>query len=174
MATAEKEAIVKDVAGKFEEAKSVFLTDFKGLNVQEISELRRAFAGANVQYRVVKNTLARLSAQSAGCDEILEYLEGPTALAFGMDDPSAPAKVISEFTKKNDKLKVRACLFDGVVFGEERVKDLASLPSREGVLGQLVGVLQAPISNLAFSLNGILSKFVYALDAVREQKEKQS
>ncbi len=174
MPTAEKEAIVADVAEQLSKASSIFLTDYKGLNVEEITKLRQAFAGANVEYRVVKNTLAKLSAKSAGCDDIVEYLQGPTALAFGMDDPVAPARVISEFSKKNEKLTVRACLFEGVLFGEERVAELASLPSRDEVLGQLVGVLQAPISNLAYALNGVLSKLVYALDAVKEKKENES
>ncbi len=174
MPTAEKEARVAEVAEQLTQAKSVFLTDFQGLNVQEINELRRAFAGVNVEYRVVKNTLARLSAKSADCEEILQYLDGPTAMAFGMDDPVAPAKVITDYAKKNDKLKVRACLFEGVLFGEDRVKEIAALPSREAVLAQLLGVLKAPVSNLAFSLNAVLSKLAYALEAVREQKEKES
>ncbi len=171
MPTPEKEAVVAEVAEQLQQANSIFLTDFTGLNVQELGELRKSFREVQVKYRVVKNTLTKLSAKEAGCDDLVEYFIGPTGLAFGMDDPAAPAKVIRDFAKKNDKLKVRACLFEGVLFGEERVAELADLPSREGVLGQLVGVLQAPVSNLAFSLNGILSKLVYALDAVKEQKE---
>ncbi|MFQ5648380.1 MAG: 50S ribosomal protein L10 [bacterium] len=171
MPTAEKEAAVAEVAEQLSQAKSVFLTDYRGLNVQEINELRRAFAGAKVEYRVVKNTLARLSAKSAGCEQILEYLEGPTAMAFGMDDPTAPAKVIREYSRKNDKLKVRACLFEGVLFGEDRLNEIATLPSRSEILAQLSGVLQAPLSKLVYSLNGVISKLVYALQAVKEQKE---
>jgi len=174
MPTPEKEAVVAEVAEQLKEANSVFLTDFTGLNVEEISELRRAFSGAQVKYRVVKNTLAKLSSKAAGCEDIVDYLEGPTGLAFGMDDPAAPAKVINDFIKKHQKLSVRACLFEGTLFGEERMADLASLPSREEALSQLASVLQAPISNFAFSLNAVLSKLVYALDAVREQKEQDS
>lgn len=174
MPTPEKEATVAEIAEQMKRANSVFLTDFKGLNVQEISELRKAFAGVQVEYRVVKNTLAKLSIKQAGCEELESYFEGPTALAFGMEDPTAPAKVIKDFSKKNEKLSVRACLFEGELFGEERVADLANLPSRDEVMGQLVGVLQAPISNLAFSLNAVISKLAYALNAVKEQKENES
>ena len=173
MALVEKETAVKEIAEKIRESKSVFLTDYKGLNVQEISNLRRSFREASVEYKVVKNTLTKLSAKEAGFEELNDYLEGPTAMAFGLDDPAAPAKVIKEFTKKNDKLTVKACLFEGTLLGEDQLSNLASLPSRDEVVGQLAGVLNAPISNLAFALNGILSQVVYALNAVKNQKENQ-
>jgi len=174
MPTAEKEAVVAEVAEKMKNANSIFLTDFIGLNVQEITDLRRAFSGVQVEYRVVKNTLTRLSAKEAGCEDLLEYLEGPTAMAFGMDDPTAPAKVIKEFSKKHDKLRARACLFEGVLFGEDKLDRIANLPSRHQILCTLTGVLQAPMSNLAFALNGVISNLVYSLDAVRKQKENNS
>ena len=174
MPTAEKEAVVAEVAAQMRDANSIFLTDFIGLNVEQITELRHAFASEQVEYRVVKNTLARLSAKKADCENLLEYIDGPTAMAFGMDDPTAPAKVIKEFSKKNDFLKARACLFEGVMFGEEKLAEIASLPSRHQILSTLTGVLQAPLSNLAFALNGVVGKLVYALDAVREQKENES
>ena len=148
MPTPQKEEIVKEVAESLNKAKSVFLTDFKGLNVAEANSLRRAFSEQSVEFRVVKNTLARLSVKEAGCHELLEFLEGPTALAFGMDDPVAPAKVIKEFSKSSDKLELKACLFEGVLIGADQIGRLANLPSREGLLGQLVGVLNAPISKL--------------------------
>ncbi|RMF62558.1 MAG: 50S ribosomal protein L10 [Calditrichaeota bacterium] len=174
MPTTQKVAVVEQVAEQLNQAKSVFLTDFSGLNVEEMNELRRAFGGANVQYRVVKNTLARLSVKSAGCEELLDFLEGPTGIAFGMDDPAAPAKVIHAFSRKSDKLNVKACLFEGVLMDSERLQDLATLPSRPEMLGRLSGVLNAPLSNLVYSLNGLLSKLVYALDAVKRQKEDGS
>lgn len=174
MATPEKERIVAEVSDKMSQAKSVFLADFTGLNVQEASDLRRAFREAAVEYRVVKNTLARLSVKAVGHDGLLEYFQGPTAIAFGMGDPAAPAKVLKKFEKQTDKVKVKACLFEGTMIGSDKLSDLASLPSRDEVLGQLVSVLNAPISNLAFALNGVTSKLAYALDAVRKQKEENS
>ncbi len=174
MPTAEKEAAVERISKQLSESKSVYLTDFTGLNVEEITKLRRAFSGAQVEYRVVKNTLAKLSAKEAGCEDIIEHLSGPVAMAFGVDDPVAPAKVIKEFSKKNDKLKLKACLFEGVLFGEDKLDQIANLPTRDEILSKVCNVLNAPISNLAFSLNGVLSKLVYAMNAVKEQKENQS
>jgi large subunit ribosomal protein L10 len=174
MSTVEKQTVVKEVAETIGEAKSVFLTDFTGLNVQEVSELRRAFKQQSVKYRVVKNTLARLSAKEAGYEELLTFLEGPTGMAFGMEDPGAPAKVIKQFTKNKDKLKVKACLFEGVLVGAEQLGNLATLPSRDELLAQLLGTLNAPLSNLVFSLNGIICKLVYTLNAVKAQKEENN
>jgi len=172
MPTPQKEAIVAEITEQLNEAKSVFLTDFKGLNVDEINDLRRVFTGASVQYRVVKNSLARLSVKEAGCDELLEYLDGPTAIAFGMDDPAAPARVIKKFAKDSGKLSVKVGLMDGVLIDSTRVNEIASLPSKVQLLGQLSGVLNAPLSNLVLSLNAILSKLVFALNAVKENKDE--
>jgi len=174
MPTAEKVAAVEKMTKQLSESKSVFLTDFTGLNVEEITELRRAFSGVQVEYKVVKNTLAKRSAKEAGCEDIVEYLNGPVAMAFGIEDPVAPAKVIKEFSKKNEKLKLKACLFEGVMFGEDKLDQIANLPTRDEVLAKVCGVLNAPIANLAFALNGVLSQFVYAINAVKEQKENQS
>ena len=172
MPTPQKEAIVAEITEQLNEAKSVFLTDFKGLNVDEINDLRREFTSASVQYRVVKNSLARRSIKEAGCDELLEYLEGPIAIAFGMDDPVAPARVIKKFAKNSDKLSVKVGLMDGVLIDSTRFDEIASLPSRVQLLGQLSGVLNAPLSNLVLSLNAILSKLVFALNAVKENKDE--
>lgn len=171
MPTAEKIAIVDEITKRFKESKSVFLTDFTGLNVEQMTELRRAFRNAAVHYEVVKNTLAQRSAQSANYDAITSYLEGPTGLAFGIEDPSAPARVINDFKKVSDKLQIKACLFEGVLIGPERVAEIANLPPKNVLLGQVLGVLNAPLSKLAFSLNAVLSKLAYAVDAVRKQKE---
>ncbi len=172
MPTPQKEAIVAEITQKLNEAKSIFLTDFKGLNVDQINDLRRAFTDASVQYRVVKNTLARLSLKEAGRDELLEYLDGPTAIAFGMDDPAAPARVIKKFSKDSDKISVKVGLFEGVLIDSTRFNEIASLPSKVQLLGQLSGVLNAPLSNLVLSLNAILSKFVFALNAVKGNKNE--
>jgi len=172
MPTEQKVETVAQVAEQIKEAKSVWLTDFTGLNVEEISELRRAFRGASVEYRVVKNTLARLSMKSAGHEEMIEYLEGPTAMAFGMADPVAPARVIKAFSKKSDKVKIKVCLFEGTLIGTDKLEAIANLPTRHELLGQLVGVLNAPLSNFVGALSGVMSKLVYALDAVKKQKEE--
>ncbi len=171
MPTAEKVTVVDEITKRFKESKSVFLTDFTGLNVAQITELRRAFKRASVHYEVVKNTLARRSAQSANCDAIVDFLEGPTALAFGISDPSAPAKVIKDFKKSSEKFRIKACIFEGVLIGPERIEEIANLPSRPVLLAQVLGGLNAPISKLAVTLNAVLTKLALAVDAVRNQKE---
>ncbi|NIR51065.1 50S ribosomal protein L10 [candidate division KSB1 bacterium] len=174
MPKAEKIARVEELSKKLDEASSVFLTDFTGLNVQDIDELRRTFSAASVRYEVVKNTLARLSVQEAGCDGLLEFLEGPTAMAFGTEDPAAPARVIKEYSKKNENLKFKAGLFDGVLIGADQIDEIANLPTKEVLLSRLAGALGAPLSNLAGSLNGILSGLATVIDAVRQQKEESN
>lgn len=173
MPTAKKVDTVEEITNNINAAKSVFLTDFIGLNVAEISELRRSFRAQEVKYQVVKNTLARLSVKSAGYDQILDCLEGPTAFAYGTVDPAAPARVIKEFTKKIDKLKIKGCIFEGVLIDVNRANELANLPTQQVLLAQIMGALKSPISNLVYSLGGMLSKLVYALDSLKKQKEQQ-
>ncbi|MFQ5641507.1 MAG: 50S ribosomal protein L10 [bacterium] len=174
MPNPQKIEIVEQLTKKISEASSVYLTDFTGLNVQEINDLRRSFKGASVEYLVIKNTLARLSVKSAGFDDLLEYLDGPTAMAFGVDDPVAPARVMKEFKKNNDKLKYKACLLDGVLFGADRVEEIANLPTKEVLLARLMGSLNAPLTNLVSVLNGLLTQLVTALDAVQKLKEEST
>jgi large subunit ribosomal protein L10 len=171
MPTPQKEATVSEVAGKLKEAKSIFLTDFTGLSVADINQLRRNFRDSKVEYRVVKNTLARLSAREAGLEVILPYLEGPTALALGMGDPIAPAKVIQEFIRGRETPKVKACVVEGQLFEGERLKEIADLPSREQLLAGLAAGLNAPLSKLVSTLQATMQNLVFALDALREKKE---
>lgn len=170
----EKVAAVEALAEKLKNAKSVFLTDFTGLNVEEMNRLRKSCRGAMVEYKVVKNTLARLSAKSAGYEDLLPYLEGPTAFAFGLEDPSAPAKVITDFAKTLDKPKIKACIFEGVLIGTDRIEEIINLPTRDELLAKLLGNLNAPLFGLASVLSGLLRNFVYALQAVKDKKEQSS
>lgn len=174
MPTAEKIAKVEELSQKLKEASGVYLTDFTGLNVEEMNELRKTLRQASVQYQVVKNTLARLSVQAAGCEELLEYLDGPTAMAFGVDDPAAPARLLKEFQKKNDKLKFKACLLDGVLIGAEGIDEIANLPTKDVLLVQLVTALNHPIQSLVSSLHAVLANFVTVLDEVRKKKESEA
>lgn len=170
----EKIAAVEKIAEKLKQAKSVFLTDFSGLNVEEINELRRSFREASVEYRVVKNTLARLSTKSAGYEELLDYLEGPTALAFGVKDPTAPAKVITKFAENKEKPTIKACMFEGVLIGTDRIDEIINLRSKEELLAKCASTLNAPLSGFVSTLNSILRSLVYVLDDVKNQKEKSN
>ncbi len=168
---AEKEALVEEVKDKMERAKSAVLTDYRGLNVSESTELRRKLRDEQVEYRVIKNTMARFAVRDLGLDEMIEYLEGPTAIAFSYEDPAAAPKVLSEYAKKNKKLKIKAGLLAGVLIDAEGIQSLANLPSREVLLSKVAMAMQSPVSSFVSVLHAPIRDFVYVLDSVRQQKE---
>ncbi len=168
----EKQEAVAQIVAKFTSAKSVFLTDYSGLTVEAITNLRRNLRKSQVEFQVSKNTLARIAAQQVGYKDLVPHLEGPTALAFGMGDPAAPAKVLTDFLKTNEKPKVKAIIFEGKYFDAKSMSEIATLPSREQLLARLLGSLNSPITGLASSLSGIIRKLAYALNAVAESKQK--
>jgi large subunit ribosomal protein L10 len=157
-----KQVQVQDIAEKFKAAASVVVVDYRGLNVTQVTELRKQLREAGVEFKVYKNSLTRRATEIAGIDGVNEYLTGPNAIAFSNEDVIAPAKIINDFAKKNDKLEIKAGIIEGTVSSAEDVKALAELPSREGLLSMLLSVLQAPVRN-----------FALATKAVAEQKEEQ-
>ena len=157
-----KKQVVSEVAAKLRESKSTIVVDYRGLNVAEVTELRKQLREAGVEFKVYKNTLTRRAAEEAGLAGLNEALTGPNAIAFSVEDVIAPAKVINDFAKKHDALEIKAGVIEGNVATVEEVKALAELPSREGLLSMLLSVLQAPIRN-----------FALATKAVAEQKEEQ-
>ncbi len=171
MAHAEKEAVVRQVADIFKKAKSVFVTDFTGLNVEQTMALRMKFRESKVGYVVVKNTLARIAAEQAGCSDLGKYLKGPSAIAYSFDDPSSPARIIKDFTKTLDKPKIKVSLLEGEFYGPEQTDAIASMPSKKELLARVVGGFNSPIQAFAGCLHGLLAKTVRTLDAVRLQKE---
>ena len=166
----EKEATVKQVLQKLEKSQSVILADYRGLNVQEVTELRKRLREAGVEYRVIKNTLTSRAAKEAKIEGLDQYLSGPTALAFGYKDPVTPAKILATFAKDHKKLQLKGGILEGKTINFNSVKSLAELPSREVLLGQVAGMLQAPMRGLAIVLAGPLRKVAYAVEAVRKQK----
>lgn len=165
-----KKVVVEEIKGKLQNAKGVVLADYRGLNVAEVTKLRTKLREAGVEYRVLKNTMTRIAAHDLGINGLDPFLEGPTAIAFGTD-PVAPAKVISDFAKTNKNLEIKAGLLEGKVIDFEGVKALADLPPREVLLTQVVTGMQAPLVGMVNVLQGPLRKAVYALDAIRKQKE---
>jgi large subunit ribosomal protein L10 len=157
-----KKQTVTEIADKLRESKSTIVVDYRGLTVGQVTELRKQLREAGIDFKVYKNTLTRRATEEVGLGELNEYLTGPNAIAFGSDDVVAPAKIINEFAKKNEKLEIKAGVIEGNIVSLEDVKALAELPSREGLLSMLLSVLQAPIRNLA-----LVTK------AVAEQKEEQ-
>jgi len=166
-----KKQIVLDIKEKMEKAQGMVFYDYRGLTVSEVSDLRNKFREAGVEYRVLKNSMLKRAAEMLEIDGLDEHLFGPTAVAFGFEDPVAPAKVLVEYTKKLKKTEIKTGILDGQVIGLDQIQNLASLPSKDELLGTLAGTLAAPISGLARSLNGIISGLGYALNAVKEQKE---
>ncbi len=172
----EKQKIVADIKEKLTASKGAVFTSYRGLTVAQDTQLRRQLREAGVSYHVIKNTLTAIAAKEAGLDDLLPHLEGTTALAVSNDDAIAPAKVISEFIKKNklentEVLTVKAGIVDGKVISANDVKALASLPSREVLIAKLLGSMQAPISNTVGVLQGVIRNAVYVLDAIRQKKE---
>lgn len=174
--TAEKTAVVEAMQEKLTSAKGAVFVGFHGLTVADVTKLRRKFLAANVEYKVVKNTLTRIAAQQAGFEGLGEFMEGPTALAVSMEDAVAPAKVLKDFIKetKTEALEVKVGLVEGKVIDAAGVDELASLPSREELLAKLLGSMMAPVSGTVNVLQGTIRNMVYVLDAVRKQKEEQA
>jgi large subunit ribosomal protein L10 len=156
----EKKKVVQDIADRLSRAKAVIITDYRGLNVAEVTELRRRLREAGIEYKVLKNTLTRRAAEQVNLQGLDEFLTGPNALAFSYDDPVAPAKILNDFAKTNKALELKGGVVEGRVVGQQEVVDLASLPSRDGLLAMLLSVLQAPIRN-----------FAYAVKQLAEQRE---
>lgn len=145
----EKTEVIKELHDKFSRAKSVVLTGYTGIDVEEITELRSKLREAKVEYRVVKNTLARRAAEGTGLAELKDHFVGPIGVALGYDDPVAPAKVLDEFSKKQQKLELKMGILDGKLLKQADIKALASLPSLDALRGKIIGLLQAPASRIA-------------------------
>lgn len=165
----EKQQLVSELKTKLEGARSVYYTDFSGLNVKRMTDLRRRLRKAGVEYVVIKNTLALRAVNESGL--VGERLRGPTGLVVSTD-PVAAAKVLTDFAKENDQRPtVKGGLFEGRALNAEQVKQLASMPSREQMLGELGAGLMAPMAQFAGAMSGLLSMMVGALEALRAQKD---
>ncbi len=171
MPTPQKEQVVQEMSEKFGRAVSIYLVDFTGMDVNTTNELRKSFRESNVEYRVLKNTLAKLSFHNAGVEGMDEFLKGVNAYAISYDDPTLPAKILEKNKEFKERLKLKAALFEGKVVGPEAVETLAKLPTRDELLSQLVGMLQSPMTKLAGTLNGAMAKLVNVLKSLEENKK---
>ena len=177
--TEQKKAIVANLKEILTSSKGAVITSYKGLTVAQDTALRVELRKAGVTYHVIKNTMTRIAAKEAGLDDMISFLEGTTAMAYSADDAVAPAKVISEFIKKNnlaeeEKLVVKGGIVEGKVVSADEVKAIASLPSREILIGKLLGSMQAPVSNTVGIMGNMVRSIVNVLDAIRKQKEEQA
>jgi len=148
------------------------LTDYQGLDVETITELRRRFRQSNVEFRVEKNTLAKLAAESAGVPDLKELIEGPTAYAFS-DDPVSPAKIIAEFAKDHPELRCKGGVVEMSVVTAEQAADLATLPPLATLQAMAVTQLKSPLYGFAYTLAAMLRMLVYALEEIRKQHQEQ-
>ena len=175
MPKARKEQKVEQVdvlTEKLKKAKVAVLTDYRGLTVSQMQELRARLRTGNVEYRVVKNTLARRAADAAGYKALESELKGPIAIAFGYEDLSLPPRLINEFVRTTRlKLEVVGGLVEGRVFNRDQVKQLADLPSREVLLAQLLGTLQSPVGQLVGIMQTPLQQLMGVLEAYKSKLE---
>lgn len=167
----EKALVVAELKEKFGSAQAAVITDYRGLDVARVTKLRAKLREAGVEYKVIKNTLAKLAVQDTELSELQQHLQGPTAVAFSYNDPVAAAKIISEFAKDNKELEIKAGILEGKVIDLAGVKALADLPSREVLIAQVLAGIQAPITGFVNVMQGNVRNLVYVLEAIRKQKE---
>jgi large subunit ribosomal protein L10 len=171
MNLAEKQTTVETLAEKLRSANGLYLTDFTGLNVKRITELRARLRKAGIEYLVVKNTLAERALEGLDLPDIGEFFIGPTALVIGRDDPIEAARVLATFAKENDdRPAIKAGVVERRAIGPAEVNRLALLPPREQLLAQLAGALEAPMAQLAAALEAKLIEFAGLVDALKEQR----
>jgi large subunit ribosomal protein L10 len=169
----EKQVIIDDLHQKLSGANSFYLTDFTGMNVKQMTEFRRRLRRQDIEYVVVKNTLAQRALSSLELPDVASFFSGPTGLVIGRDNAVAAAKVLSDFAREFDnKPKVKLGIVEGREVRPDQIKQLAELPSREVLLAQLAGGLQAPMARLAGGMQNIMAGFARAVDALRQAREQ--
>lgn len=166
----EKKAVVAEVSEQVSAAQAIVLAEYRGMEVGDMTVLRAKTRAAGIYFRVLKNTLARRAVADTPFAKLADQMVGP--LAYGISrDPVAVAKVLHDFSKSNDKFVIRGGAMANVVLGPKEVVSLASMPSREQLIAQLMGTMQAPVAKFVQTLNEVPAKFVRGLAAVRDQKE---
>ncbi len=169
---AQKTEIKNDLVECFKKAKSAVFSQYQGTNVKNIRDLRKKLRGGNAEFKVARKTLIAIAAKEAGCPEVPEaLLVGQVGVAFSYGDEVAGAKTVNDFAKTVESIKIIGAFFEGKYLDAASAKVIASLPSRDQLLAQLVGVLKGPISGFHGTLHGVLSGFVRTVDALRAKKE---
>ncbi|MDD8017447.1 MAG: 50S ribosomal protein L10 [Bacteroidota bacterium] len=171
MNKSEKELIVTEIQEKVSKAQGMFFTDFAGINVEQMTELRREFRKSGIEYKVVKNTLAKKALQNvSGYDKVYDKLVGSTGIAFAYNDPAAPAKIIQKFKEKNEKFSLKVCVIEKQVYEGSRLKELASMPSRAEIVAGILGSLNSPITGIVGTINAVIRDVVGVLGAIEKKK----
>jgi large subunit ribosomal protein L10 len=171
MKRSEKEEIVAQLAEKASRATALYFADFSGITVAEETELRREFRKSGVEYKVVKNTLAKKALESVtGFDKAFDKLVGPTGIAFTSSDVILPAKVIKKFNEKTGKFKLKVAIIEKHIFDGTKLDELASLPSKNDSIAAIIGSVQAPASGIVGVLNAVMRDLVSVIDEVAKKK----
>ena len=150
-----KKPIVEEISANIKDAQSVVIVDHRGLTVAEDTELRKQLREAGVTYKVYKNTMMNFAFKGTDCEGLAPYLEGPSAIAISKDDATAPARILCKFAKTAKALEIKGGVVEGTVYDSKGIEAISNVPSREELLGKLLGSIQSPITNLARVLNQI-------------------
>jgi large subunit ribosomal protein L10 len=169
-----KKQFVKGLKDRFEKSKVVILTDYKGLDVAAMTELRAKLREAEIEYQVIKNTMLRLASEGTDVEAIKDSFNGPSAVALSYEDPVAPAKILTDFAKDNNKLEIKIGVMGGKVLELEGIKALSALPSREELLATVLSAMNAVPTSLVTALSDVPRRMVNVIQAIKDQKEEQA
>ena len=153
-----KQPIVEEISASIKDAQSVVLVDYRGLTVEQDTELRKTLREAGVTYKVYKNTMMNFAFKGTDFEALAPYLEGPSAIAISTEDATAPARVLCKFAKEADKLEIKGGVVEGIAYDAKGIGEIAKIPSREELLSKLLGSIQSPITNFARVMNQLAEK----------------
>jgi large subunit ribosomal protein L10 len=174
MATAEKEQILRDTSERIRDVSGIFLADFTGMSVEKLSLLRKKCREQQVQFKVIKNTLLRRAFHERGISELDPYLEGPTGLVFSTTQQVAPARILADFAKEHERPRIKAAVVDGRLLDDHAVAVLASLPSREVLLSQVLGTFLAPLTQFLGAVEATLRLPAVMAQVLEEERSRAS
>ena len=173
MPNAKKIELVESLSEKIKSSSALYFTKYTGMNVEQAAKLRKSFTDNSVEFLVSKNTLTKIATEQAGLDKNLfnEFLSGQIAIAYASNDPTAPARIIKDFSKDNECLEVVGLFFDGQLYSPEKYKEIANLPSKEELLTKFVVALNYPMTSVLYSLKATMNNVVNVLNNLKEQKD---
>ena len=172
MPTPQKEQILQDTNERIQEVRGIYLADFSGMSVEKLSLLRSKCREQKVQFRVIKNTLLKRAFNARGISALDPYLEGPTGLVFSPDNEMAPAKILSDFAREHEKPRIKAAVVDGQLFDGKAIATLATLPSREVLMSQLLGTIIAPMTTFLAVIEATLALPAVMADVLERERSK--
>lgn len=172
MPTAEKERVLQDTSDRIRDVQGIYLADFSGMSVYSLSRLRTKCREQNVQFRVIKNTLLKRAFNARGITELDEFLNGPTGLVFSPTDEVTPAKILSDFAKENERPRIKAAVVNGRLFDAKAVATLASLPSREVLMSQVLATIIAPLTQFLAVIDATVALPAVMADVLERERAK--